>query len=96
MTDKTTNVEGTSVEEEDQSLTYGQKAVGLSFNPSGDPTVVKIKQLYAEIIDLVHELKDPVGLSDDGKKLYVDIVNDAHSLARSAQMMAVKAATWQA
>ena len=33
-------------------LTYGQKAVGLTFNPSGDPDVIKVKQLYADIIDL--------------------------------------------
>jgi hypothetical protein len=36
-------------------LTKGQKAVGLNFNPSGDPNVNKAKQLCADLIDMVHE-----------------------------------------
>ena len=36
-------------------LTYGQKMVGLSFNPSGNDKVAKAKQLMAEAIDLVEE-----------------------------------------
>ena len=36
-------------------LTYGQKMVGLFFNPSGDDKVTKAKQLMAEAIDLVEE-----------------------------------------
>lgn len=34
-------------------LTFGEKAVGLTFNPSGDENVTKTKQLMAEVIDLV-------------------------------------------
>jgi hypothetical protein len=34
-------------------LTFGQKAVGLTFNPSGDEVVTRAKQLSAELIDLV-------------------------------------------
>ena len=34
-----------------QELTYGQKAVGLTFNPSNNPKVQEIKELYAKIID---------------------------------------------
>jgi len=33
-----------------RELTYGEKAVGLKFNPSGDGDVDRIKKLYAEII----------------------------------------------
>ena len=36
-------------------LTFGQKAVGLSFNPSGDEVVTKAKQLSADLIDLVEQ-----------------------------------------
>lgn len=37
--------------------TYGQKAVGLSFNPSGDDAVGKAKQAYADIIDQMNDLR---------------------------------------
>lgn len=37
------------------NMTYGEKAVGLSFNPSGDKNVERIKKLYAEIIDFCAE-----------------------------------------
>ena len=36
---------------EGMQMTYGEKAVGLNFNPSGDWKVRRIKELYAEIID---------------------------------------------
>jgi hypothetical protein len=37
-----------------QTLSFGQKLVGLTFNPSGDDKVAKAKQLCAELADLVH------------------------------------------
>lgn len=43
------------VEPQHQELTFGQKAVGLKFNPSGDETVNKAKQLSADLIDLVED-----------------------------------------
>jgi hypothetical protein len=36
-------------------LTFGQKAVGLTFNPSGDEVVTRAKQLSAELIDIVEQ-----------------------------------------
>ena len=36
-------------------LTLGQKAVGLTFNPSGDETITRVKQLSAELIDIVEQ-----------------------------------------
>jgi hypothetical protein len=35
-------------------LTFGEKLVGLSFNPSGDDKVTRAKKLCAELADLVH------------------------------------------
>ena len=35
--------------------TFGQKLVGLTFNPSGDPKVQKAKELCAELADLLNE-----------------------------------------
>jgi len=36
-------------------LTFGQKAVGVSFNPSQNETVAKVKQQYADIIDNIEQ-----------------------------------------
>ena len=38
-----------------EELTFGQKAVGLQCNPSGDVTVTRVKQLCAELIDIVEQ-----------------------------------------
>ena len=38
-----------------RGTTFGEKAVGLTFNPGGDPLVDKVKRLYAEIIDLCND-----------------------------------------
>ena len=70
--------------------TFGQKAVGMSFNPSGDPKVKRIKELYAEIIDLLSD-----GDLDNGATgLYGRILGRAINDAMGAQMWAVKAVTF--
>jgi hypothetical protein len=74
----------------DQTLTFGQKAVGLSFNPSGDETVHKLKQLYAEIIDLCDE-KRKEAPSQESKRLWSIAITEA----QAAQMWGVKAQTWR-
>lgn len=74
---------------QEKVLTFGEKAVGLTFNPSGDETVVKVKQLYAEIIDLLNDRKTP-GFSESGRLLSIAITE-----AQGAQMWAVKAITWK-
>ena len=75
---------------ENQELTFGEKAVGLTFNPSGDFEVTKLKYLYAQIID---RLNDARIKSEDGeaKRLYLVAITEA----QTAQMWAVKAATWK-
>ena len=40
----------------ERELTFGEKAVGLTFNPSGDEKVNKAKQLMAESWDLLIEV----------------------------------------
>lgn len=75
---------------EEQKLTYGQKAVGLSFNPSGDPKIQKIKELYAEIIDICGAGIDDAD-SPDQMRLYKIAITEA----QGAQMWAVKAVTWK-
>lgn len=70
-------------------LSFGQKAVGLTFNPSGDEKVNKIKSLYAEIIDEMNNLRNPGG-SEVNRLASVAITE-----AQGAQMWAVKAITWK-
>jgi len=72
-----------------QPMTYGQKAVGLNFNPSNDPTVQRIKELYAEVIDIINQI--PCGSPSERMRL----IKIAITEAQGAQMWAVKAATWQ-
>lgn len=40
---------------EDKELTFGMELVGIDFNPSGNPKVTKVKQLAAEIADIVND-----------------------------------------
>lgn len=73
----------------DRELTYGEKAVGLTFNPGGNEAVNAIKQAYANIIDHLNESRS---LTEDGeqKRLYSVAITEA----QTAQMWAVKAITW--
>ena len=74
-----------------EELTYGQKAVGLKFNPSGDDAVANIKQAFADAIDLIQaERAKDTTPSEKGAMLTLAIRE-----AQSAQMWAVKAVTWE-
>lgn len=75
--------------ENNEELTYGQKAVSLTFNPSGDERVRIIKQLYAEIIDRLHNLRAQSNSPEQKRHLSVAITD-----AETAQMRAVKGITW--
>jgi hypothetical protein len=70
------------------SQSFGQKAVGLSFNPSGSSEVDKLKGMYAEIIDLLNEMRS------DGRSEKARLASIAITEAQGAQMWAVKASTW--
>lgn len=72
-------------------LTFGEKAVGLSFNPSGDPKVAKIKALYAEVIDLLSDGNLDNGATGLAGRFLGRAINDAVA----AQMWAVKAVTFK-
>ena len=73
-----------------QELTYGEKAVGLTFNPSGDETVTAVKQRYARIIDELHDGRANAS-SPEQARLYSIAITEA----QGAQMWAVKALTWK-
>ena len=69
--------------------TFGEKAVGLSFNPSGNEGVDHLKRRYAELIDMHHGAQMATR-SDAERRL--------HSIAiehlQTAQMWSVKSATY--
>ena len=41
---------------EERELTFGEKACGVGFNPSQDKGVALIKEKYADIVDLLHDI----------------------------------------
>lgn len=70
-------------------LTYGEKAVGLTFNPSGDPLVYDAKLAIANLINTLDNLR---GYHDDPEKKRLCSV--AITELQGAQMWVVKAITW--
>ena len=74
----------------ERPMTYGERAVGLTFNPSGDAAVQEIKKTYASIIDLLNDARARV-TDTEAKRLYSIAITEA----QTAQMWAVKAATWR-
>lgn len=72
----------------ERELTFGEEAVGITFNPSGNEKVQKLKELYAEIINLVdnHPANEGMG---------ANISDEAILTAISAQMWCVKAVTYK-
>lgn len=74
--------------------TFGEKAVGLSFNPSGMSDVDKLKRLYADVIDHLDDFrKGYIKRGDKGETIRLCSV--AITEAQTAQMWAVKAVTWR-
>lgn len=81
----------------ERELTFGEKAVGLTFNPSNDTDVQAIKAGFAAVIDLANNLRSSE-LSKpkeeaNGEKIRMFLV--AITEAQTAQMWAVKAITWK-
>jgi hypothetical protein len=75
----------------DRELTFGEKLVGLTFNPSGDPKVHRAKQLCAELADLLH--KD--FQSSEFSVLKIQLYNNSIGEILNAQMNVVKVLTFK-
>jgi hypothetical protein len=75
---------------EEKELTFGEKAVGLTFNPSNDPTVQEMKEAAARFIDICDKARQ-VSMSGEQKRLLSVAITEA----QTAQMWAVKGATWR-
>lgn len=82
------------MENETKELTFGEKAVGLTFNPSGDVLVNQAKKLCAEIIDICNDVRNmnhvPGAQNEQGRLFSIAITQ-----AQQAQMWIVKALTWK-
>ncbi len=83
-------------------LTYGERAVCLTFNPSGDETVLKLKKLYVEIIDICAAIcsQEPTYGSEGDPEMRVlsergQLLKEAIRQAQTAQMWAVKGVTYK-
>lgn len=80
--------------EEQKQLSFGEKLVGLSFNPSENEKVDKAKKLFAEAADLLKEhiieLREKEGLSTMG----ADFFSHAIGEILNAQMCTVKVLTF--
>jgi hypothetical protein len=73
-----------------QELSFGEKAVGLTFNPSGDPAVNACKAAFAIVINQMNDLR--IATEDTEVKRMASV---AITEAQTAQMWAVKAITWR-
>ena len=75
-----------------RTLTFGEKAVGLTFNPSGDADVQKVKELFAEVIDFCNDRKAEYdGKPNEKNRMFQIAITEA----QTAQMWAVKGVTWK-
>lgn len=70
--------------------TFGEKAVGLSFNPSAIDEVTKCKSAYAKLIDEMNDLR-AISDSQEQKRLCSVAITEL----QTAQMWSVKALTWK-
>ncbi len=75
---------------ENRLFTFGEKAVGLNFNPSGDDAVGLAKQKFAEAIDQLNELRNTTTSGEVKRMCSVAITE-----CQTAQMWAVRAITWK-
>ncbi len=72
-----------------RELTFGEKAVGLTFNPSGDVPTGQIKKRAAALIDCLNDYRNATDDPEQKRMFSVAITE-----VQTAQMWAVKAATW--
>lgn len=81
----------TEVSQPKRQLTFGEKLVGLNFNPSNDDAVSKAKRLCADLADLTHAemYKGQNEISELQSRLYDHTIGEI----LNAQMNVVKVLT---
>lgn len=73
-----------------KEMTFGEKACGLTFNPSNDDMVQKLKQAFADLVDTCDTLRLKSDNSEEKRMLSLAITD-----LQTAQMWSVKAVTWK-
>jgi len=73
----------------ERELTFGEKAVGLRFNPSNNDAVSQIKKECAAVIDTLNNLRE-ANPNPEVKRMAAVAITEL----QTAQMWGVKAATW--
>ena len=81
-------IEKTHNKESVKEQTYGQKAVGITFNPSNDDAIYTCKKRYADLIDEMNDLRANTD-SQEQKRLCSVAITEL----QTAQMWSVKALT---
>jgi hypothetical protein len=71
-----------------ENLSFGQRLAGVSFNPSKDEIVDKVKNMFAELADIVQKQGDP-----NSDYLFNLIKGNALREILNAQMNTVKLLT---
>ena len=74
------------ITESTRQLTFGEKLVGITFNPSSDSKVDKVKKLCAEIADILNDQNESQESSQFSQRIFSHAVTEL----LNAQMSAVK------
>ena len=74
----------------ERELTFGEKACGVSFNPSNDKIVDELKKEFAALVDACNTLREDAKSPEKKRMLSLAITD-----LQTAQMWAVKAVTWK-
>lgn len=73
-----------------RDMTFGERLVGITFNPAGDDNVAKAKRLCADLADLVEEHRNR---PQESTQLEGQLYNHAIGEILNAQMNVVKLLT---
>ena len=76
-----------------RELTFGEKAVGLTFNPGGNSLVSIIKEQFSIVIDTLDKQREEA--KQEGNSEVVRMLSISITELQTSQMWAVKAVTWQ-
>ena len=71
--------------------TYGEKAVGITFNPSNLDTVAQAKTKLAEAINQMNDFRNNLETTQEAKRLASIAITEL----QGAQMWMVRALTWK-
>jgi hypothetical protein len=74
----------------EKQMTFGEKACGVTFNPSNDDMVQKLKQAFADLVDTCDTLRLKSDNPEEKRMLSLAITD-----LQTAQMWSVKAVTWK-